>query len=217
MKFKPSDELGGWLSVIVVGIWIVNGVLITYILMSIDSIINGQLYGFGLQFSPSWAEPYWMSLNLTYVFLGLPLVLSLIVFGFVLVRANKHKFNHRIRRRKEPLEIFVGPPEAKVECHAQQESLVEQQMNIMKEEAIVDSESPKATSLQVSEEKSEGKEDNALVISCPNCCKVFNRPLIILDFSNGKTRLVNICPFCNHRLEETPEEKNNENNEDAGT
>ena len=30
--------------------------------------------------------------------------------------------------------------------------------------------------------------------------KAFSKPLVMLDFSGGKTRLENVCPYCNHVL-----------------
>lgn len=44
------------------------------------------------------------------------------------------------------------------------------------------------------------KKETAMLISCPSCKKVFSKPLNMLDFSHGKTRLVNVCPYCNHTL-----------------
>jgi hypothetical protein len=43
-------------------------------------------------------------------------------------------------------------------------------------------------------------QQNNLLASCPSCKKVFTKPLAMLDFSQGKTRLVNVCPYCNHIL-----------------
>lgn len=43
-------------------------------------------------------------------------------------------------------------------------------------------------------------EPNHMLISCPKCKRVFGKPLVMLDFSGGKTRLVNVCPYCNHVL-----------------
>ncbi len=48
---------------------------------------------------------------------------------------------------------------------------------------------------------------NSMVISCPNCRKVFSRPLVMLDFASGKAKLVNVCPYCNHLLTSTENEK----------
>jgi len=49
--------------------------------------------------------------------------------------------------------------------------------------------------------------DNHLYVTCPKCRKVFSKPLTMLDFSNGKTRLVNVCPYCSHILGSADEEK----------
>ena len=38
------------------------------------------------------------------------------------------------------------------------------------------------------------------IMSCPKCCKTFSKPLCMLDFGNGKTILVNLCPYCNYVL-----------------
>ena len=54
----------------------------------------------------------------------------------------------------------------------------------------------------VRREKVEGVKDvrNHLLASCPKCKKVFGKPLVMLDFGGGKTRLVNVCPYCNFIL-----------------
>jgi hypothetical protein len=46
-------------------------------------------------------------------------------------------------------------------------------------------------------------KENGTMISCPKCRKVFGRPLSMLDFSKGTTRLVNVCPYCNHVLDDS--------------
>jgi uncharacterized Zn-finger protein len=54
----------------------------------------------------------------------------------------------------------------------------------------------------VRSEKVEGVGDveNHLLATCPKCKKVFGKPLVMLDFSGGKTLLVNVCPYCNYVL-----------------
>lgn len=37
---------------------------------------------------------------------------------------------------------------------------------------------------------------NSMAITCPSCKRVFSKPLVIQDFTTGKARLVNICPYC---------------------
>lgn len=79
MSGKTWEELW-WVSYVVLAVWIVNGFLIIYLQSQIDSLINGQLYSYGLQFSKQWADPYWMSSRLMMVFLGVPMALSTAVF-----------------------------------------------------------------------------------------------------------------------------------------
>jgi uncharacterized Zn-finger protein len=57
------------------------------------------------------------------------------------------------------------------------------------------------------EDQKARETNNSMVISCPNCQKVFSRPLVMLDFAGGKTKLVNVCPYCNHLLSNTENEK----------
>ncbi len=45
-------------------------------------------------------------------------------------------------------------------------------------------------------------------ICCPHCKKVFGRALAMLDFRSGKNRMVSVCPYCNHVLGYTNEERN---------
>ena len=40
-------------------------------------------------------------------------------------------------------------------------------------------------------------DGRSIVISCSSCKRVFSKPLVMLDFSNGKAKLVNVCPYCN--------------------
>jgi len=50
--------------------------------------------------------------------------------------------------------------------------------------------------------KFQWSKGNSLIISCPSCKKTFGKPLVMLDFSSGKSGLVNTCPYCNARLGE---------------
>ena len=50
-------------------------------------------------------------------------------------------------------------------------------------------------------------KENSMVINCPNCQKMFYKPLTMLDFSTGKAKLVSVCPYCNHILSRAEEKK----------
>lgn len=58
--------------------------------------------------------------------------------------------------------------------------------------------------------KENNNGNNSMVISCPSCKKVFSRPLVMLNFEGGKTRLVNVCPYCNRLLGNAENEKSPE-------
>ena len=46
------------------------------LLLEIDKIVNGNLYGYGLSFSNEWAQPYWLILRVS---------LALIVAAVILI------------------------------------------------------------------------------------------------------------------------------------
>ena len=51
-----------------------------------------------------------------------------------------------------------------------------------------------------------GVARGSMLFACSKCGKRFSRPILMLDFSGGKTRLVNVCPFCGARLGENNRE-----------
>jgi uncharacterized Zn-finger protein len=142
-----------WFMKVVLVLWLVSGVFVLFLLGRIDQIVHGDLYGFGLQFSPVWATPYWVLVRLTYVYLAVPSVLSAIALGLDVWRKIKGK--KPVSRRS-----VVKRADVKV---------------------------------QVS-------NGNSMLISCPSCKKTFRKPLVMLDFSSGKAKLVNTCPYCNAKL-----------------
>lgn len=45
------------------------------------------------------------------------------------------------------------------------------------------------------------------MVSCSNCRKFFSRPLVMIDFSMEKAKLMNVCPYCSHILGSVEEDK----------
>lgn len=43
-------------------------------------------------------------------------------------------------------------------------------------------------------------KDNSKKIKCPKCQRTLSKSLNMLDFSSGKARMVDVCPYCNHIL-----------------
>jgi hypothetical protein len=44
-------------------------------IVQIDQLVHGTLYSFGLVFSDSWAQPYWLMVRLTLVLIGAAMLL----------------------------------------------------------------------------------------------------------------------------------------------
>jgi hypothetical protein len=61
---------------VVMILWFISSALVVVLLGRIDQIVHVNLYDYGLQFSNNWAAPYWLSLRMIYVFLGVPIVAS---------------------------------------------------------------------------------------------------------------------------------------------
>jgi len=131
---------------VVLVLWLASSAFVLFLLSRIDWIVHHDLYGFGLQFSIAWANPYWVSLRLIYVCLAVPSVFSAFVLGLDFwrwFRSDRHVSKRKRRSEVQP------------------------------------------------------SKNNQMLVSCPRCKKVFAKPLVMLDFSGGKPRLVNICPHCN--------------------
>lgn len=141
-----------WFMKVILVLWLVSGVFVLFLLGRIDHIIHNDLYGFGLQFSFVWADPYWAVLRLTYICVAVPSVLSAAALGLDFMGKI-----HRVKR----VSGGVGKPAAG---------------------------------------KVQSLKGNHMLISCPSCKRTFGKPLVVLDFSSGKGRLVNVCPYCNAKL-----------------
>ena len=129
----------------------------------------------------------------SYVLLTLPMILSLVIVVLKFVRS-----------RKEGKGSFgnLQQTSAAMETHASSSNLPELEIGtaVQQDEPLSVSCGMQPEQLKNTQAKSKVQEGNELLISCPNCTKVFNRPLVMLDFSSGNARLVNICPYCNHNL-----------------
>jgi hypothetical protein len=64
-----------------------------------------------------------------------------------------------------------------------------------------------ATEVKPGDGQVQSHKESSMVISCPNCQKMFYTPLTMLDFGTGKAKLVSVCPYCNHILSRADEKK----------
>ena len=70
-------------------VWVISGAVILLSLSIIDTIVNQELYDFGLQLSADWLLPYWTYIRLTFALIGVSLALSFLALIFGLSRRNR--------------------------------------------------------------------------------------------------------------------------------
>jgi len=92
--------------------------------------------------------------------------------------------------------------------NAAQEGVVVLKDNMLSQQKIIipweEPSSEKKEPAAVSKRDSEGDSKS---ISCPKCNKVFSIPLLSLDFSSGKTKMVRSCPHCYSPLASSEDDK----------
>src|SRR3990170_3770934 len=107
---------GRWFSRAVLIVWIISAVSIFVLLKDIELIVHGQLYYYGLRFSPNWADPFHFYTLLIFLCLGLPMALS----GFTLV-LSFIKETDKVPEKKTAVEQKVKPqPDAREEQKARE-------------------------------------------------------------------------------------------------
>jgi uncharacterized Zn-finger protein len=163
---------GNWLQRIALLVWIVSSVVVMFSMRMIDAIVNGTLYSYGLQFNIVWAQPYWNYSHIFYACQFVSIALSVVALFFSFLNKNS------------------GPkPEQKIDKPAPKyEQNAEQNVNTSV---------PQQQNVNTSVPQKGKTTENGILISCPNCKKSFGKPLAMLDFSHGKAKLVNVCPYCN--------------------
>lgn len=150
---------GYWLQRIALLVWLVSSAVAMFSMKTIDAIVNGTLYNYGLQFSIVWAQPYWNYARLFYAFQFISIALGVVALLFSFLNKNNSP--------KQP-EQKIEKPAPKHEQKVNGSTVQQAKMN-----------------------------ENGIFISCPKCNRTFGKPLTMLDFSDGKAKLVNVCPYCN--------------------
>jgi len=173
---------GKWFIRLVMIIWMVCGVSIFVVFKNMEVIVHGQLYHYGLIFSPEWADSYRILTWLIFLCLGVPIAFSGIALASSFLKVNKIPQSENVVPQK------LGPPRGVVKVEPRP---APQAQKTVREAPI---------SSRINNGKCVG-------ISCPECKKVFGRALVMLDFRSGSNRMLSVCPYCNTVLGYTNEEK----------
>jgi hypothetical protein len=161
---------------------VASAVVSIYLLSRFDTLVHGQLYDYGLRFDPAWADAYYSYSQLMYIALGAPIALCFvaILIGFKTIK------------EQSPPKPTLKPKLAQPQPVARPQP-----------RTVVRPQTPAVTRQghKTPEVKAQIKEKpNFAGVTCPSCKKVFGRPLVMLNFENGKNRLVNVCPYCSYEL-----------------
>ena len=157
---------------------IANGALTIFLLTRLDYSVNWTLFDYGLQFSSTWHDPFETYLHLAFVFIGTSVASNIVVFSVIFARK---------RARDRAVEKNVGG--------VLQECVIVADENSAKLEKNVKVETKTQHAGSGEKEKVKG-EISEISVTCPYCKGLVSKYLLTLDFSDGKARLVNICPLC---------------------
>lgn len=198
-----------WLSrILLIAIIIFSG-LVMYAINEIDKIINGNLYGqmyhYGLEFSLDWANPYWSFTKIVYIGLGATIIISIIVLllGFIKTKKPETSFKQEPQKTQPPTLTQPQPqpvytqPKPKIQTPPTPKAVIQPQTKTQPQPETVEEQKPKNTT----------KPNSAIPNTCPSCKKTFGQPLVMLDFEGGKSKLVNVCPYCNQVLGDTEQKE----------
>ena len=166
-----------WLSRILLVVSIVSAAVVLLLYSRIDSLVNGGLYNYNLQFNSNWYNPYRSTTLLIDVCLGAVLAFNAVALGLSLIRKTSK----------------VSESSASIEHNKLNTQDVKQQDFTLTEKTT----------------------DNSSIVNtntCLNCNKTFTRPLVTLNFVNGKPKMMNTCPYCNAPISNVNKEKTSDTN-----
>ena len=208
---------GNWFTRAVLVTWIVCAVIVFVVFKNMELLVHGQLYDYGLIFSPDWADPYRILTWLIYICLGLPSVLSgaALVLSFSKaekvvekrVVAQRGSWQEQVPAKFEPYRIVRELPK-KVESEGAPNPVFrEVPKKIVSKPKVLEIPKKVVPKPIVREEPKKVENLDSDGISCSYCHKVFHRALVMFDFQDGKNQLVSVCPYCNHILGSSSNQK----------
>lgn len=180
---------GKWFTRIVLVSWIICAAGILVVFRNMELIVHGQLYDFGLVFSPEWADAYSVFTWMIFIFAGVPMALGGIALASSFLNVEEIPEKRIIPKK-------AGPPRGVTKTGPQKPRPTPQ---------------PRQAQQPVREPVTRADIGNCVGMSCPECKKVFGRALVMLDFRSGSNRMVSVCPYCNHVLGYTKDEKSKDN------
>jgi hypothetical protein len=190
---------------------------IYFLLTRVDLIVHEQLYTFGLVFSTEWVDPYRFYMWSIYSCLLAPVALNGAALTSVLLKLKMHHDAALQPLKPAKPQIKIGKTQVSAPKFSEKElpraqdfvKRISKAPEPSNEDKVMPAEDLKIEvkheeepQVIASPPRSLKSKDpvNMEKTSCPLCKKTFHLPLVSLDFSDGKTRLVNVCPYCSQVL-----------------
>jgi len=189
-----------WISRILLTTIVIISAVVMYAINEIDHIINVQLYDYNLQFSFDWANPYWGLTKIIYISLGATIIMSITVLllGFIKTKTSTPtltSFKTEKPKTPQPIKATPEPIQTQPKPKPQPPNTV-----IITTATEEQKAKPAPKQIKQNSTKTQSATTNGL---CPSCKKSVGQPLVMLDFEGGKSKLVNVCPYCNQVLGDT--------------
>jgi len=105
---------GKWFTRLVLISWIICAVSIFVIFKNMELIVHGQLYYYGLVFSPDWADAYRVLTWLIFLCLGLPMALSGLALFSSFLKVEQ------VPKRENVIPQRAGPPRGVTKVESRQ-------------------------------------------------------------------------------------------------
>lgn len=177
---------------------------IYYSLTLLDNIVHASLYNYGLQFSFDWANPYWNTLHIVQVLLGVIATVSVVnaVYTYRTQTSAEFKMQKMPKLGVEPKmpRIEVPPRVIRNEVKPKiEEKKPEIKMTLNEKSSGYSYTAPTTSTI---EQQLSGIPPG--MVKCGHCAKIFAQPLRMLDFHEDRPKMVSICPFCNEVIQNTP-------------
>ncbi len=209
--------------------WI-NRILLILII-ALSGIVMFVINQYGLQFSTDWINPYLSYAIIVNISLAATMGVSAIalLLGFIPKPKLEEPIIKKEQTEPEPQPtptlspsiqtqpVIETPPKQQTPLPAPQPQPAPQVQPQPKPKPQVQAPSPKpqpapqpvqpveAVQEQKPKTSKQSKGNDKAANTCPSCKKAFTQPLVMLDFEGGKSKLVNVCPYCNQVLGNTEE------------
>ena len=162
-----------------------------YTLILVDQLVNDMLYSYGLQFSYTWANPYWTLLRVAWALLAISAV-AITINTILIIRPRSKAKDPGIRIPPTQKMVTNIPPTAQTKERIPATSHAPSPQLSAKPPT-------KPTPTTAPESRYSSPEATPL-FRCNHCGKNFTQPLRMLNFQVDPPRIVNVCPFCNETM-----------------